>query len=336
MEFEIFKTGTHTSDKGVTNDYSLDDLNYIAANYKPEEHEAPIVVGHPIDNSPAFGWIEKLEVIGDRLIAKAKDIIPEFKEALDKKLYKKRSVSLDKDGKLRHVGFLGGAAPAVKGLADIHFSEPSGETFELENDEVKDVSVQHSETSIQNQDTSIQKPESSIKYPELPETLINSFTHQLDSISKSLADLAQNYSSDNSSVSSLTTQIEDLKLKFTNSELDQKIDEKIKEGYFTPALKNQTTKLLNHLTASNFSADFDPVKYRTEVITIVNDFIDSMPKIVHFENFAEKPDELPEVPDNYSGWPVDAESKALHKKAMSLMKKENISYQSAVMKLTSK
>jgi hypothetical protein len=61
-----------------------------------------------------------------------------------------------------------------------------------------------------------------------------------------------------------------------------------------------------------------------------------MPKIVHFENFAEKPDELPEVPDNYSGLPVDAESKALHKKAMSLMKKENISYQSAVMKLTKK
>ena len=41
---------------------------------------------------------------------------------LNKGFIKKRSISLDKDGKLRHVGFLGGAAPAVKGLADIQFS----------------------------------------------------------------------------------------------------------------------------------------------------------------------------------------------------------------------
>jgi hypothetical protein len=333
MQFEIFKTGTHTSDKGVSKDYSLDDLNYIAAHYNPEEHEAPIVVGHPIDNSPAFGWIEKLEVIGDRLIAKAKDIIPEFKDALDKKLYKKRSVSLDKDGKLRHVGFLGGAAPAVKGLADIQFSESSGETFELEN-EIE--FIQQPESSAQKPESSIENQASSTKYPELPETLINSFTEQLNSISNTISELAKNYSADNSSVSSLTTQIEDLKLKFTNSELDQKIDEKIKEGYFTPALKNQTTKLLNHFSVQNFSDDFNPNTYRNEAITLINGFIDAMPKIVHFENFAEKPDELPEVPDNYSGLPVDAESKALHKKAMSLMKKENISYQSAVMKLTKK
>jgi hypothetical protein len=88
MTFEIFKTGTHTSDKGISKDYSLDDLNYIAAHYNPEEHEAPIVVGHPIDNSPAFGWIEKLEVIGDRLIAKRKTSFPSSKKRLIKSFIK--------------------------------------------------------------------------------------------------------------------------------------------------------------------------------------------------------------------------------------------------------
>ena len=45
MKFEIFKTGTHTSDKGIQKDYSLDDLNFIAQSYKPDEDEAPIVIG---------------------------------------------------------------------------------------------------------------------------------------------------------------------------------------------------------------------------------------------------------------------------------------------------
>ena len=35
MEFEIFKTGLHTSDKGITKDYSEDDLNFIASSYNP-------------------------------------------------------------------------------------------------------------------------------------------------------------------------------------------------------------------------------------------------------------------------------------------------------------
>ena len=30
MEFEIFKTGSHTSDKGITKDYTEDDLKFYS------------------------------------------------------------------------------------------------------------------------------------------------------------------------------------------------------------------------------------------------------------------------------------------------------------------
>ena len=40
-------------------------------------------------------------------------------------LFKKRSASLTPDLKLNHVGFLGAAAPAVKGLKDVEFTEDS-------------------------------------------------------------------------------------------------------------------------------------------------------------------------------------------------------------------
>ena len=137
-EFEIFKAGTHTSSNGTTKDYSIKDLEFIASSYNPAENEAPIVIGHPADNSPAYGWIESLKVVGDKLLAKPKEVIKEFSEAVKQGLYKKRSISLDKDGKLRHVGFLGGAAPAVKGLADIQFNEPSAVTFEIDIEGLKE------------------------------------------------------------------------------------------------------------------------------------------------------------------------------------------------------
>ena len=136
MKFEIFKTGTHTSDKGVTKEYSLDDLNFIASNYKPDEDEAPIVIGHPQDNEPAFGWINSLSVSEDgKLIANAPNdkLHPEFINAVKDGRYKKRSISLTPEGKLRHVGFLGAAKPAVKGLSDIQFSSPSSIAFEFED-----------------------------------------------------------------------------------------------------------------------------------------------------------------------------------------------------------
>ena len=135
MKFEIFKTGSHTSDKGIQKEYSLDDLNFIAQSYKPEEDEAPIVIGHPIDNSPAYGWVSSLEVTEDgKLVADAPDekLHPDFLSAVQEGRYKKRSISLTPEGKLRHIGFLGGAAPAVKGLADIQFSQPSSTIIEFE------------------------------------------------------------------------------------------------------------------------------------------------------------------------------------------------------------
>ena len=33
--FEIFRTGKHTSDKGITNEYTNEDLDKIANNYNP-------------------------------------------------------------------------------------------------------------------------------------------------------------------------------------------------------------------------------------------------------------------------------------------------------------
>ena len=133
MTFEIFKSGNHTSANGTSKYYSDYDLDNMVASYNPKLHEAPITIGHPKDNSPAFGWIDKLKRVGDRLYAEAKDLVPEFKSLLERNVYKKRSISLYPDGSLRHVAFLGGMPPAVKGLTDLVFNaEDVIDTYEID------------------------------------------------------------------------------------------------------------------------------------------------------------------------------------------------------------
>lgn len=117
---------------GKTLTFTTKDLAGIAGSYNVDLSEAPVVVGHPKDNAPAFAWIKSLEVRGDKLIAFAEQIDPEFAELVKAGRYKKVSASLHMPGSagnpkpggyyLRHVGMLGGAAPAVRGLKNVSFA----------------------------------------------------------------------------------------------------------------------------------------------------------------------------------------------------------------------
>ena len=120
---EVFRAGTQTDSAGNTKTWTEEDLQTIASKYNNQSaHEAPLVVGHPKDNAPAFGWVEKLKAAGNTLLASFKQVMPEFVDAVKEGRYKKRSISLYNDMTLRHIGFLGAVPPAVKGLADIKFN----------------------------------------------------------------------------------------------------------------------------------------------------------------------------------------------------------------------
>lgn len=128
MWIEIFRSGNHTDSAGRTRNFSAQDISAIADKYNQtaaadESAEAPLVIGHPKDNTPAYGWVERLARRGEILFAKLKNLSPEIIEEVRKGAFKKVSVSLFPDLMLRHIGLLGGATPAVKGLKNISFSE---------------------------------------------------------------------------------------------------------------------------------------------------------------------------------------------------------------------
>ena len=126
---EIFRGGTQTDSKGRTHDGNAL-IDKAVSGFDSKYHEPPIVVGHPKDNAPAFGWVDGLKKAVEKgtnvLLARFKQVVPEFEDMAKKGLYKKRSASFYPDGRLRHVGFLGAAPPAVKGLADLSFSDDEG------------------------------------------------------------------------------------------------------------------------------------------------------------------------------------------------------------------
>jgi len=123
---EIFRGGQQTDSAG--NPHDGDALVEKAVKtFDTAYHEPPAVLGHPKDNTPAFGWVSDLKAETKngvkRLLARFKDVVPEFEEAVKSGRFKKRSSAFYPDGRLRHVGWLGAMPPAVKGLADVAFSD---------------------------------------------------------------------------------------------------------------------------------------------------------------------------------------------------------------------
>ena len=131
---EIFRAGSHTDDAGVAHHFSEADLDGMAASYSPALREAPLTVGHPKDNLPAYGWVKSLaRTAAGALAITPHQVEPQFAEMVQAGRFKKRSASFYPPGApgnptpgkwyLRHVAFLGAQPPAVAGLKDISFSD---------------------------------------------------------------------------------------------------------------------------------------------------------------------------------------------------------------------
>ncbi|MEW9901040.1 peptidase, partial [Chitinivorax sp. PXF-14] len=129
----IFKVGTHTAMGGATLAFSEADLAAAADAYDPALHEAPIVVGHPRHDNPAYGWIKGLAFAEGGLEASPHQVNPDFAELVASGAFKKVSASFYAPDSpqnpvpgvyyLRHVGFLGAQPPAVKGLRAPEFAD---------------------------------------------------------------------------------------------------------------------------------------------------------------------------------------------------------------------
>ena len=122
----------HTDMSGVPRTFTPALLAQIAAAYNPARHEAPLVVGHPRHDLPAYGWVQALNYSDGSddqpagLYALPGQVNADFADMVAAGAFKKISAAFyppDAPGNptpgqvaLRHVGFLGAQPPAIKGL----------------------------------------------------------------------------------------------------------------------------------------------------------------------------------------------------------------------------
>ncbi|BDZ02437.1 hypothetical protein MUTS16_35100 [Escherichia coli] len=57
--------------------------------YDPSVHEAPLVIGHPRTEDPAWGWVKALSLSGVDLMAEPAQLDPQFAEMVTDGRFKK-------------------------------------------------------------------------------------------------------------------------------------------------------------------------------------------------------------------------------------------------------
>ena len=134
---EVFKEGTHVDSSGAKATWSDKDISEIVAkgNGQLKTKPIPITLGHPQHDSPAYGWVQELRKVGGKIVAKFNQLNGDFVAALKNGSYKGRSISLYEDNKIRHIGFLGSAQPAISGLQPFSFDDKSpSKTYDFDEE----------------------------------------------------------------------------------------------------------------------------------------------------------------------------------------------------------
>lgn len=145
-DIEIFRAGTHVGMDGTRYTFSEADVQAIATSYDPALFSAPAVIGHPKSEDPAYGWADAVRVRDDGvMVADLDKVCPAFADLVTSGRFTKVSPAFypadhpnnPTPGQLylRHIGFLGAAAPGVRGLAPVEFAEGDDSIIAFASDE---------------------------------------------------------------------------------------------------------------------------------------------------------------------------------------------------------
>ena len=118
---EIFEAGEWTDGNGKKFKWTIDTLKEIATNSR-KDGGIPVRLGHDVKSGdPAFGWVENLRVVGQKLIGDLMRVPAEIYKYLNTR-YRKRSAGFanrNNKWELDHLALLGAEQAALDGLKDI-------------------------------------------------------------------------------------------------------------------------------------------------------------------------------------------------------------------------
>jgi hypothetical protein len=81
-QIQIFKAGRHVTMAGQELVFSDNDLATTAMMYNMGQYRAPLVLGHPSDDMPAYGWVDRLQANCGALFADVEQVDANFAAAV--------------------------------------------------------------------------------------------------------------------------------------------------------------------------------------------------------------------------------------------------------------
>jgi hypothetical protein len=352
----IFKAGKHTSSNGVSMDFTESMLQACVDAYDPSVHEAPIVVGHPKEDSPAYGWIGKLNFTEGDVDAEPTQVDPEFAELVAAGRFKKVSASFylpdspsnPKPGVLylRHVGFLGAQPPAIKGLKTASFaSQDQGivefvdwsdsvvastlrriREFIIEKFSLDDADKVIPDYSLQSlEDAARQEPLSTSSYSEALKESMSMTPEELAAAQAKLLQDQQALAAREQTITTKEASFAEREQSLSTKEQDAIrninavfVDALIAEGKMLPVHKEGAVSFMSSLNASGV-VEFGEGDSKQSVAALdwFKDYLQKQPKVVSFgEIVKHEGDDKVASFSAPAGFSVDQDSIERHSKAL--------------------
>lgn len=356
----IFKAGTHTDMHGTKLPFTQSDLAACVKAYDPSVHEAPLVIGHPKTEDPAWGWVKSLSLSGADLLAEPEQLDPQFAELVGNGRFKKVSASFylpdspnnPKPGTLylRHVGFLGAQPPSIKGLKQVSFGESEEGVVEFADwgditnaslwgrlrdfligqfglDETDKVLPSWQVDSLREE--AYREPVQAV--PDFSEPNLNP-QHENDTMTKEEIEVIQ---AENTRLKAEATQRAELDAKSQQEKLHADnvsyAEKLVSSGQLAPAAKPVVVAILDAVSAGDKPVEFAEGDTRTPLATAFKTLLDGTAPVLNFGEHATKDRVDTGISTSSAEFAeADPERLALHQKALDLSKKEGISYDAAV------
>lgn len=367
-QIQIFKPGKHTALSGDVLGFSESDLKATVAAYDPAKHEAPIVVGHPKHDLPAYGWVRKLAFAEGGIDAEPIQVDASFAEMVQRGAFKKISAAFyapDSPSNpvpgvyyLRHVGFLGAQPPAIKGLRSPEFADAEEGVVEFsEWDDVDNASLWRSMREwilgkFGSEEADKAVPGYTVKnleqsaQDELKESQAAEAT-PVPAFSESQTKGDEMSAEDKARLAALEAENAALKQKqveFAEAEKKHKVDARhtehiafaeglIKAGKLLPAHKDVTVATLDNLAGQESVVEFGEGDAKKPLVDAYKAQLQASPKLVEFAEVGADKDKGAAANAEVSaphGYQADQSRMEIHSKALAYSEQHKVDYVTAV------
>lgn len=320
---EIFRPGTFVSVEGQRISFSDTDVAATVAAYDIAKHKAPLVIGHPKMDDPAYGHAVSLSLGRNNVVlAEPANVDPAFADAVNNERYDSISASFWSPTNprnpvpgvwyVRHIGFLGAVPPAVPGLKQPSFADA---------DDTDLITINFADS---------QEPTMT---PE-EKAALAAQQQKLKDDQASFADQQAAAKKRDDELAAREKALAAKEAKAREDEINSFAEGLIKSGKLLPVEKTGMVALLGALPADQevSFADGDGKTVSQASADVLRNFLSNLPPRVDFAEHSAAEHEEQHSDASFAapnGYTVDAKQLELHNKITAHAEKHNISYAQA-------